>query len=502
MVCARAAKDGKPVEQPLRPLVVDLDGSLLRTDTLQEEVVASLRRPSTLAQATLTLLAHGKASMKRMLATKSRTDAALLPVNDAVLQLVRERAAQGGEVVLATGADESIARQIAARFPEIQDVLASDGTTNLTSHRKAEALVSRFGRAGFDYVGNSRADQAVWDVAADAYLATTAAGTGVPRWARARAFAGVLGEAAPSGSRRWMKELRIHQSLKNLLLFLPLIASHQFTTPTLILAATAGFVAFSFMASAVYLLNDLLDLDSDRRHQSKRNRPLAAGWIPPVQALVLSAVLAVVAVVIAALLNPRFLVVLLVYAVMTTSYSFWLKRVTLVDVVLLALLYMVRIIAGAVVTGTPLSFWFTGFFLFLFLSLALVKRYSEAHQARAESRSIAGRGYSGDDVHAVLALGTSAGIAAVLLLATYIHSDAVILLYPAPIVLWLVIPVLFYWVGNLWIKAGRGQMHDDPVIFALRDRASILAAAVLLGIFVIASLPWTAVVLGKLAVFA
>ncbi|WP_454169929.1 UbiA family prenyltransferase [Microbacterium paulum] len=475
------------------PLVVDLDGSLLRSDSLQESIAAHLRHPGRL-WAAASAGRQGRAAIKRALAPG--TDATLVdaPLNPAVLALIGDAAADGREVVVATGADDEVARAVVARVEGVRSVIASDGVTNLTGARKADALVSRFGRGGFDYVGNAPVDAAIWDAADLAYLATTRA-AGVPAWARGRSFAAVLRDPRPASWQVWVRALRAHQSLKNLLLFLPLIASHTLTDPTLLARAVVGFVAFTLMASAVYLLNDTLDMASDRKHPRKRTRPIAAGWISPLRAVAVSVVLVLCAVLVAALLGPGFVTILLAYAAMTTAYSFWLKRVTVVDIVTLALLYMVRIVAGAVATGIALSFWFTGVTLFLFLSLALVKRYAEAHQAREAGRDIRGRGYSGDDVHAILALGAATGVSAVLLLAIYIQSDAVSELYAAPAVLWLVIPLLFAWIGHLWITAGRGEVHDDPLVFALRDPASLVAGAMVLVVFFVASLPATADIL-------
>jgi 4-hydroxybenzoate polyprenyltransferase len=310
------------------------------------------------------------------------------------------------------------------------------------------------------------------------------------------AFDAVLRDPSPPAWRSWIKAVRVHQSLKNVLVFLPLIAAHEFTELSSVLAALGAFFAFTLMAFGVYLLNDTMDLAADRAHHRKRLRPLADGRISPIAALTVTVVLAIASIALGALIGPAFVAVLLIYAVMTTTYSFWLKRVALVDIVVLALLYMIRIVAGATATGIALSFWFTAVTLFLFLSLALVKRYAEAHQAREVAGVIPGRGYSGDDVHAILALGTATGVAAVLLTAIYIQSDAVTVIYPAPGALWLVIPVFFYWIANLWLKAGRGEMHDDPLVFALRDRASLAAAALIVAVVIAASLPLTATVVG------
>lgn len=476
------------------PLVVDVDGTLLRGDSLHDAVTASLRAPRLALRALSALASGGRAAFKRVLASNPLADFASMPFNAAVEELARTRAEEGCQVVLASGADAHVVESIRERLPAGTIGIGSDGKTNLTGRAKAELLVARFGERGFDYVGNSRADVEPWQHARRSYLATTRR-VGTPRWASALTFSAVLRDPRPHVARLWARQVRMHQWLKNLLVFLPLIAAHEFGNLGALAALTGAFFAFSAMASAVYLVNDSIDLSSDRNHARKRTRPLAAGWISPLAALTCAAACSTGAVALAWLIDPLFLIVLLTYAVLTTAYSFWLKRVALVDIVLLALLYMIRIVGGAVVAAIALSFWFTAVTLFLFLSLALLKRYAEAHEARLQDKKISGRGYSGDDVHAILALGVASGIAAVLFAATYIQSEAIVKAYPAPTVLWALIPVAFFWVANLWLKAGRGQMHDDPLVFALRDRASVVASAIVVLVFAVASLPAMATVL-------
>lgn len=472
------------MDQIHRPLIVDVDGTLLATDSLHEYIAAALPHPWLVVAAGFRLLARGRAGFKRFLAERVDLDVDLLPVNEVVVGLIRERSAAGDPVLLATGADSALAAKLLLRFEVLEGYFASDGVTNLTSTRKADRLVAEFGDGGFDYVGNSRADLAVWRRAAGAYLLSDSSAT--PSWSRTIAFDSVLHASKPPAWRAWAKELRVHQTLKNLLLFLPLVAAHQLGQPVEILRVLAGFALFSFAAFAVYLVNDILDLRSDRLHPSKSRRPIAAGRISALRGLLASGGFIVVAIVGAAFLDPSFAVVLAGYAVLTCLYSFWLKKIILVDVIILALLYMVRILAGAVLTAVPLSFWFTSVTLFLFISLALAKRYTELRRSAA-AEPVPGRGYSGIDATVVLALGIAVGVSVLLLLASYIQSDAVSALYPSSPVLWLAIPTIFYWIGHLWLQAGRGTMHDDPVIFALRDRSSVISAGVALIIFIIAS---------------
>lgn len=475
-----------------RPLIVDLDGTLLRGDSLHESVAAALRTPLLIVRSFAQLVTHGKAALKRSLANGSDLDVNLLPVNKEVLDYVRAQRSSGRSIYLATGADSSVADQIMKRFPEFAGSFSSDGSTNLTSTRKAELLVREFGSQGFDYIGNSIHDVPVWHEAQASYLVTSrAADRPLPVWARDVTFAEVFREPSASPTRVWLRELRVHQSLKNLLLFLPLVAAHSFADPRPLLLLVAGFISFTLMASSVYLLNDLLDLRADRLHSRKSARPLAAGRILPLHALAVSAILAIFALLGAVAIGLGFTMVLIAYAILTCLYSFWLKRVTLVDVVVLAMLYMIRILAGSVIAGITLSFWFTGVGLFLFISLALVKRYTELSKAvRTDSiHTLHGRGYTPTDSAVILPLGIASGMAALLLLAIYLQSDAVTLLYPSGVFLWLVIPALFYWIANLWIQAGRDNMHDDPIVFALKNPSSLASGGIIAVLFVVASTP-------------
>lgn len=472
------------------PLIIDLDGSLLRTDSLHESVAAALHRPWRLVGAAAALATSGRAGMKRYFSAHTPAEVRLMPVNHAVLSFIHDEKATGRKVYLATGADESTARGIMARFAEFDGYFASDGVINLTGERKAARLVENYGSKGFDYLGDSAADIAVWIQSDKSYLATSRPESkGLPPWSRGVTFAGVIREDRPPAARLWIKELRLHQSLKNLLLFLPLLAAHAFGDIGIILDLVAGFAAFTLVAFSVYLINDLIDLDADRQHDRKSNRPLAAGRIRPVTALIVAVVLALSGLGIAVTLGLAFTVVLAIYVVLTSLYSFRLKRIALVDVVVLALLYMVRIFAGSVIAGVPLSFWFTGVTLFLFISLALAKRYTEVSRFSPDAVRLPGRGYGPTDATVLMSLGVASGVAVLLLLAVYIQSSAVALLYPSSGLLWLSIPVMFYWIGNLWLQAARGTLHDDPVVFALRDPASLASASIVGVIFIAASSP-------------
>lgn len=466
--------------------MVDLDGSYLKTDTLHELIAVALRRPSVLLQAVVALGRGGKAQFKAVLAEHLHLDIATLPRNAEVEALVSRARDNGQTVILATGADRAIAGEFTGPEEPFSEYLASDGEVNLTGERKAAALVERFGERGFDYVGNSSADLAVWEHSAAKYLA-------VPNARASKRYAGVSFDAILSAHGRrsaaaWMKAIRPHQSAKNVLLVLPLIASHQLGNAQAWALLIAGMLVFTLMASSVYLLNDTLDLNSDRLHAKKSRRPIAAGDILPGHALGASALLLAVALLGGGLLGFEFFLVLLCYAVVTVAYSFWLKRVVLVDVITLAMLYMVRIVAGAVLVGVALSFWLASVSVFLFLSLAFAKRFAEISSARGEGhKALPGRGYRHGDAAVLAALGIGAGTASLVFLASYIQSQNVQLLYSGPSLLWLVVPIYFYWIANLWIEASRGGMHEDPVLFALKNPASRISAALIAAIFIAAT---------------
>jgi 4-hydroxybenzoate polyprenyltransferase len=455
-------------------LCVDLDGTLLDSDLLYESLLALLaRNPLYLFLLPLWLLG-GKAALKRQIASRVSLDPRHLPYNRQVLEALSTTAQRPR--VLCTASDRLLAEPIAAHLGLFEEVLASDGQRNLSGTNKADALVQRFGERGFEYMGNGRVDLAVWARSAGAWVVN--AGTGL---AGAAAATAPLRAHWPAGSRgrAWPKALRLHQWLKNLLVFLPLLMSHRFLEPVPVLHAGLAFLAFSLCASGVYLLNDLLDLDSDRQHKSKRNRPFAAGRLPLLHGLLAAPALAAAGLALSLACGPRFTAVLLMYYVVTLAYSLKIKRLVMIDVVTLAGLYTTRIIGGAVAIGSALSFWLLAFSMFIFLSLALLKRYTELHALVGSGRGQAsGRGYQTEDLPLLQSLGAASGYIAVLVMALYINSPDSIALYRQPKLLWLICPVVLYWISRAWMIAHRGRMHDDPIVFAATDRVSQASVAV------------------------
>lgn len=457
------------------PLCVDLDGTLIRTDLLVESALALLRRNPLYLFCFIVWLGRGRAHLKREIAARSRVDVSRLPYDGDVLDWLRAAAGTRPRI-LCTAADRRLAEAVAAHVGAFDATLASDGVSNLGGARKRDALCARYGSGGFDYAGNAYADLHVWRHARRAIVVDPAPGL----LRRVRGLCELERVFVRGGRwRAWLDALRLHQWPKNALVFVPMFAAHVMFVPGAMMSALVAFLAFCLCASAAYLLNDLLDLDADRRHPRKRQRPFASGRLPLGAGLAGAPLLTLAAFAVASVLPPRFVLVLLAYGVTTLAYSLVLKRVPMLDVVTLAALYTLRIIGGAVAIPVEASFWLLAFSMFLFLSLAMVKRYAEIQRvATTSGGSVAGRGYRVDDLALIQSLGSSAGYLSVLVLALYINGAASQMLYRRHEVLWLLTPLLLYWIGRVWLIARRGGMHDDPVVFALTDRVSLAVLAV------------------------
>lgn len=453
-------------------IVVDLDGTIVNSDMLVENVFLFLRLYPLRVFLLLFWLLEGKANFKRRIADAVLPSVDELPYNRPLLVWLRQQRMDGFSLVLATASDRRIAQAVADHLGIFDEVMGTDGH-NLSSHRKRAALVDRFGEKGYAYVGNSSADLPVWRSAEAIYVANPERGV----LAAARQLGDVrqVFDERPPYLRTILKALRIHQWAKNTLLFVPLLASHRVFEWPLLWHGLVAFVAFGACASSVYLLNDLLDLPDDRLHPTKRSRPLAAGTLPILHALVLIPVLLVGALALALWQLPLlFTAVLAGYYLLTLAYSLWLKRIVMLDVVTLAMLYTVRVIAGAAAMALVATFWILAFCMFIFLSLAFVKRYTELHDARQKggSEKSAGRGYYPADFELLASLGGASGYLSVLVLALYINEAASATLYRSPEWMWAACPLLLFWLSRVWLLAHRGQMHDDPIVFALRDRVS------------------------------
>ena len=454
-------------EMPV-PLCVDLDGTLVRSDTLIESLFA-LGPSRQVVAGLLRLVCAGRAAFKERIMQGAGLDPRLLPYNDALLAYLREQKATGRRLVLATGADQNVARAIADHLELFDEVIASNGIDNLKGEAKADALVRRFGAKGFAYAGDSRSDLAVW----------AAARTGITVNARASVKAAAR-RAVPIevefADRRplvrvALQAMRPYQWVKNLLVFVPIFTAHAVTEMSAWLGAAGIFAAFCATASAIYILNDLFDLDADRRHPSKRDRPLPSGALPLTTGAALAGVLFCLGFWLAAIDGT--LAVMLIYAAASLGYS--------IDVFLLAGLYTIRLFGGGAASGHWLSLWLLGFSSFLFLSLALVKRVEELMVLGASGgRRVARRGYFVADAPILQTLGCGAAFASCVVLALFVQSEATIQRYSSPGLLWGMVPLMLFWQCRLWLATARGYMHDDPIIYAARDWVSWLVAVALL----------------------
>jgi len=467
----RRDKTARPVAGPV--LCVDLDGTLIRGNVLWECVLVLLKsRPSTLLWLPFWLLS-GRAALKRELAARVRLNPARLPYRQQVLDLLRQEKAAGRRLALVTATDREPAEAIAHYLGLFDEVHASDGQLNLKGASKAEFLAEHFADSGFDYMGDSPADVEVWRKARGAYVIGTEARA--QEAAAVTTLQGTILEPRKSfrtSFRTWISALRGHHWAKNLLLFLPLALSHNLAIEPLI-RTFVGFALFGFCASGLYILNDLLDLHSDREHPWKKERPFAAGEISIPEGLLASFLLLVAAVGLGFLLDLQFGLALIGYAVLTMAYSLYLKKIALLDVFVLSSFYSFRILAGALISATPLSQWFLAFSMFFFLSLAMAKRHSElVHASDLVEAGNSGRGYRIGDRELLLSLGVGSSFSAVVIFSLYVHSPEVRLLYSSPEFLFLLCPIVLYWLSRTWLMAHRGELKEDPVTLAIRDPVS------------------------------
>ncbi|MGF6722909.1 4-hydroxybenzoate polyprenyltransferase [Paraburkholderia sp. GAS41] len=451
------------------PLCVDLDGTLTRTDLLFEAFFVLLKQNPFAIFLCVGWLLRGRAYLKEQIARRVTIDVGVLPYNTELLAYLRDEHSSGRHLYLCTATNQRLATQIAAHFGLFTGVLASTEDRNLLGRNKAQALVDQFGDGGFDYCGDAIADVPVWRqsrraiVVGDKHIAAAA---------RKVNAAIIFFEEKRRLLPLVLKEMRVHQWVKNVLVFVPLLTAHRFNLAS-IGAVCLAFLSFSLCASSVYLLNDMLDLDADRRHARKRNRPFASGKLPLSFGAVLTVLLLAAAVGIAVLLPWRFGAVLAAYFAATLAYSFALKRMALIDVFALACLYTVRVIAGGEANGIALSYWLILFCVPIFLSLAMVKRYVELDAILRDGKmEAAGRGYITQDLSILRSFGTSSAYLAVLVLALYLNSPELKQLYRHPPALWAVFALTLYWVSRIWMFAFRGKMHDDPIVFAFKDRVS------------------------------
>lgn len=459
------------------PLFVDVDATLVRADVTLEALVTVMRSSLRGFFAGLWWLIAGRAVTKTLLARRAPVDAASLPYRAEVMELIAQARAEGRPVILASASHwrnvSRIARHIGA-----DGVIATRRRQNLKGANKLAAIRAAVGDGPFDYAGDCGADRVIWHAARRGWNAGRAV---YPESERLANPPRTLASAA-------IKAMRVHQWAKNALVFVPLATAGLIADPIAIARACGAAIGLSLLASAIYIVNDLLDIEADRRHRKKRFRPLAAGDLAIPQALMLSGALAAGGLGIGAAVGGwPLLAALLAYGVMTTAYSLKIKAAMVADVLMLAALYTVRIWIGAVAVGVELSEWLLLFSIFFFLSLGYLKRYVELRDSDApEHKLLSGRGYVSGDLDLVMVSGLGAGLCSILVLALFANDAAATSHYTHPKWLWLACVPLLYWINRVWIMARRGEVDGDPVAFALKDRRSIILGAVTALIFVAA----------------
>jgi len=469
------------------PLCVDLDGTLVLSDTMIESVLLAVRRRPWTILLLAFWLAGGRAAFKRRLAARAAPDPALLPYNAPLLAYLRAEKQRGRILALYSASDQRIVDAIAAHLDLFDAAHGSDGRTNLSGRNKLAAMRAAY-PDGFVYAGNDpRADRPVFAGSDGAVLAGRPGR--LTRDLPAAVPVEAVFEVRPMGPRDWVRALRLHQWSKNTLVFAPLVLAGNEATPSDLAAALRGFAAFGLVASATYLINDLLDIEADRRHPSKRGRPFASGRLPVPAGLAAAAASVAVALVLTGTLPGLFAQALAGYVALSLAYSLGLKRVPPVDVVALAGLFTIRIFAGMSFGPQPVSFWFLTFAMFFFLGLANVKRYTELDMERRRGADrVVDRGYRVADMPMVAAAGQAAGVGAMLVFVIYLINEKFPgEIYGEPTFLWFIVPILLVWQQRVWLLTGRGEMRDDPIAFAVRDVPSL---AMGVGVLLLVAAAW------------
>ena len=463
-------------------LYVDLDGTLVKTDLLLESFFRLLAKNFLYLFLVPLWALQGKAHLKNEIARRVSLNCDLLPYNEKLISFLEEQKSRQRHLVLISASNQKLVDDVTRQSSLFSQGIGSSPTVNMKGSRKLEKILELSGDAPFDYAGNESADLKIWARARTAIVVSS--GPGLAREAEKLAEEVVVLDTGEKPLAALLRALRFHQWAKNLLLLVPLLLSHQLSDLQLVLSALVGFFSFSLCASSVYLLNDLLDLEHDRQHLSKKNRPFAAGDLSLTVGLFATPLLLIAAFLLSLLLPWQFSLVLFGYYLLTLFYSFYLKAFAIIDVLLLACLYTIRLIAGAAAISTVPTFWLLAFSMFLFMSLAIVKRVAELDNLRNQNKQEArGRGYNEADLEPLTMLGSASGFMAVLVFALYINAEETRILYGTPEILWFICPLLLYLISRVWLLTNRGQLHEDPVVFFITDHSSQIVA-VLCGVLV------------------
>lgn len=456
-------------------IYVDLDGTLIRSDMLAESLLVLLKQNFMYVAMIPYWLLRGRAYLKEQIAIRAAPRVDLLPYNDELVRLLKKRKQEGRRLVLATASSKQLAMRISDHLGLFHDVMGSDAKRNLKGGAKLEAIVRYERGRPFDYIGDSEADLSIFESARSVVLVNPRPGIERRVTSFGKSVQVIRSKTLSVGM--VLRSIRLYQWVKNVLIFVPLFTSHNWFDVDRALAVALGFVAFGCCASAIYVLNDLFDLDADRAHPVKRQRAFANGDMAISHGLGLVVLMLAFGLSLAYWVNSGFFIASLLYVAVTTAYTLSLKRVVLIDVIILAGLYTTRVVAGAQAIDVSLSFWLLAFSTFLFLSLSLLKRCGELVSLKLLQRAAAkGRDYRVEDFSTLREMGLASGYMAVLVVALYINDPSVKMLYQNEKVLWLLCPLLLYWISRMWLKTARGEMHSDPIVYALKDRISVLVA--------------------------
>lgn len=470
-----------------KPLCLDLDGTLIATDSLAESLIVIIKTKPLYFFLLPFWILRGKYYFKSKIEQNSKLSPDRLPYIVQVLEFAKTEKAKGRMIVLATATMQGIADKIANYLGIFDLVIGSKDSKNLRSANKRDELVRLFGEKGFDYAGDSKADIKVWQSADKAIVVHP--NNSVLKAAKAIGNVDKEFKEEYSKTKAYIKQIRVYQWIKNILLFLPFILAHKLFDTDIIFRVSIGFFSFSFLASFVYVLNDLMDLEADRIHPRKKYRPLASGKITLFRAFQLLPILLFVSFGLSLIFLPiSFTLILISYALTNIIYSIYAKKVMVLDIIILSSFYTLRIIAGAIAAGVVVSPWLIEFSIFFFFSLAAVKRFSELLNLKEQNQTSAKRrGYLVTDLDLVRNFGVISGYISVLIIAFYVHSDAVVLLYKRPEILWAISPCLLYWISRIWLLAHRGLMNDDPIVFTGKDTISYLVGFVIVIVAIIAT---------------
>lgn len=456
----------------IRQIYVDLDGTLIKTDLFFEAILKLIKKNPLYIFSLIFWILQGRPVAKEKVAERVDIEAENLPYQQELLDYLKMKKEQGWSLILATASHIRYAQKISDHLGIFDNIIATDQKNNMKGSRKLEEIQKLSAGNPFSYAGDSKADIPIWD-AAHSNIFVNAPKSAIQNAKKCDKVEKVISTRSRSMARAFFKGMRPQQWAKNILVFVSLITAHQYTDDDIVITFLLAFVCFSLCASGVYFMNDLLDIEADRHHKTKHKRPIASGDLPIPYGIMGAIILPFLAFSIAMVfLRIEFVLVLAFYFIVTNLYSFSLKTISTADVMTLAVLYTLRVIAGAVAADIELSSWLLTYSIFLFVSLAYLKRYIEISSLASNGENAKGRGYSADDAETMYSLGTANITASIIVLALYLNSEDVMVQYHHPQILLMLCFLMLYWSNRIWVGARRGKITDDPVIFAIKDKVS------------------------------